>query len=160
MNEGVVFQLLHALQLPKVAEGLLQDVLGDVVGQVPDEQNLHLQNQNQNQSLSSTSSELPGGLRAPHLGHDLWVGVLDGVGPLHRHQAVPHLHLAAHEAAARLSGRLVVLVLQEAEASVLLLVVGLEVQDDVAQAFCSDTNNGSDQELRLEDQRVCGENTV
>jgi len=70
-----------------------------------------------------------------HLGHDLGVGVLDGVGPLHRHQVAPHLHLAAHQPAAGLRGRLVVLVLQEAKAPVLLLVVGLVVQDDVAEAL-------------------------
>ena len=66
-----------------------------------------------------------------HLGHDLRVGVFDGVGPLHRNHVAPHLHLAAHKAAAGLGRCLVVLVLEEAETAVLLLVVWLVVQDDV-----------------------------
>lgn len=70
-----------------------------------------------------------------HLGHDLRVGILDGVGPLHRHHVAPHLHLAAHQPAASLSGCLVVFVLEEAEASVLLLVVGLVVQYDITEAL-------------------------
>ena len=68
---------------------------------------------------------------APYLGHDLRVRVLDGVGPLHGDHIPPHLHLAAHQPAAGLSCRLVVFVLQEAEAPVLLLVVWLVVQYDI-----------------------------
>lgn len=70
------------------------------------------------------------------LSHDLWVRVLDRVSPLHSHYVAPDLDLAAHEAPPGLRCCLVVLVLQEAEASVLLLVIGLEVEDDVAEAFC------------------------
>lgn len=139
MNEGVVFELLDSLQFSKVTEGLLQDLLRHAVSQVPDEQDLDLQHRADKLSFAAF-------LRAPspsavgaHLGHDLRVGVLDGVGPLHRHQAVPHLHLPAHQPAAGLSGCFVVFVLQEAETSVLLLVVRLEVEDDVTQSFCSDT---------------------
>lgn len=71
-----------------------------------------------------------------HLGHDLWIRLSHGVGPLHSDRVPPHLHLAAHEAASGLRGRLVVLVLQEAEASVLLLVIRLVVQYHLLEALC------------------------
>jgi len=35
VNEGVVFELLHALQCPKLAEGRLQELLRHAVGQIP-----------------------------------------------------------------------------------------------------------------------------
>lgn len=67
----------------------------------------------------------------PYLGHDLWVWVLNGVSPLHRDHIAPHLHLAAHQSAAGLSCCLVVFILEEAKASILLLVVRLVVQYDI-----------------------------
>lgn len=69
-----------------------------------------------------------------HLSHDLRVRILDGVGPLHRHQDAPDLDLPAHQPAPRLSGGFMVFKLQEAKASVLLLVIRLMVQNDVVQA--------------------------
>lgn len=71
-----------------------------------------------------------------YLGHDLGVRVLDGVGPLHGHHVPPYLHLAAHQAAAGLSCRFVVFVLQEAKATVLFLIVRLVVQYDIIQTLC------------------------
>lgn len=66
-----------------------------------------------------------------YLGHDLRIWVLDGISPLHGDHIAPHLHLAAHQPAACLSCRLVVFILQEAKASILLLVVWLVVQYDI-----------------------------
>lgn len=64
-----------------------------------------------------------------HIGHDIRVALSDRVGPLHSDRVPPHHHLATHETAAGLGRRLVVLVLQETEATVLLLVVRLVVED-------------------------------
>lgn len=62
-----------------------------------------------------------------YLGHDLWVWVLDGICPLYSDHITPDLHLAAHQTAASLSRRLVVFILQEAKATVLLLVIRLVI---------------------------------
>ena len=69
------------------------------------------------------------------LGHDLWVWLCDRVGPLYGDGVSPHLHLPAHQAPPGLGRRLVVLVLQEAEAPVLLLVIRLVVQDHLLKAL-------------------------
>ena len=42
VDEGVVLQLLHALQLPELREGLLQQLLGHRRGQLTHNQHLHL----------------------------------------------------------------------------------------------------------------------
>lgn len=42
VDKGIVFKFLDPLQLPKLAEGLLQDLLCDTVGQVSHKQHLHL----------------------------------------------------------------------------------------------------------------------
>lgn len=67
----------------------------------------------------------------PHLGHDLWVRVLNGVSPLHSDHISPHFHLATHQPATGLSCRFVVFILQEAKAPVLFLVIWLVVQYDI-----------------------------
>lgn len=81
-----------------------------------------------------------------HLSHDLWVRVFHGVSPLHRHHVAPHFDLAAHEPAASLSSRFVVFVLEEAEASVLTLVLRLKVEYDVTETLWKT------QQSRLKDQ--------
>lgn len=75
-----------------------------------------------------------------NLCHDLWIRFSDRVSPLHGDGVAPHLHLPAHQAPPSLSGRLVVLVLQKAEAAVLLLIVRLVVQNHVLKTLCREKN--------------------
>lgn len=137
VDEGVVFQLLHPLQGAILTEGFLQDLLGHAVGQVPHKQHFDLQGR-QPRVRQGAACLQAGTSRTTHLGHDLRIGVFHGVGPLHGHHVAPDLDLPAHEPAAGLSGRLVVFVLQEAEASVLALVLRLKVEDDVTEALCKE----------------------
>lgn len=76
-----------------------------------------------------------------NLGHDLGVWLSNRVGPLHSDRVPPHLHFAAHQAAASLRCRLVIFVLQETEAAVLLLVIRLVVQYDLLETLCEIDNN-------------------
>lgn len=73
------------------------------------------------------------------LGHDLWVWVLEGIGPLHSDQVAPDLHLAAHQPAAGLSCCFVIFILQKAKAPVLLFVYWLKVQYDIIESLCGDS---------------------
>lgn len=109
MYEGVVLDLLDALHLPVHLERLLQLLLGDLLRQVADVQHLHL-------------------------GHGLLVGLLLRISPVHDDVASPHLDPAGAETALRQGRRLVRFVFQEAEAAVLLLVVGRAVYDDLDES--------------------------
>ena len=76
---------------------------------------------------------------ASHLRHGFLVWFLLRVGPVHDHVTVPDLDPAAAEAPLGLRGGLVGLVLQEAEAAVLLLVVRGAVDDDIHQILCGNS---------------------
>lgn len=138
MDEGVVFELLHPLQIAILTEGFLQDLLGDAVGQVPHKQHFDLQGpqlQVRSRLLVPACNRHDQADSDTHLGHDLWIGVFHGVGPLYGHHVAPDFDLPAHQPAASLSGCFVVFILQEAEASVLALVLRLKVEDDVTEAL-------------------------
>ena len=75
-------------------------------------------------------------MNTANLGHDVWVWLSNRVSPLHSDGVPPHLDLATHQAAASLCCGLVILVLQETEATVLLLVVRLVVQYHLLETLC------------------------
>lgn len=142
VDEGIIFQFLHSLQFSKLAESLFKYILCDSASQVSHKQHLNLVKEMKKQSLKcnvfKTTKWPQTDVRVtytsspePHLGHDLWVWVLDWISPLHSDNIAPHLHFATHQATTGLSCCLVVFILQKAKATVLLLVVWLVVQYDI-----------------------------
>lgn len=101
--------------------------------------------------MATTARKLSSHKQVNYLGHDFWVWVLNGVGPLHSDHISPHLHLAAHQAAAGLSCRFVIFVLQEAKATVLFLVVRLVVQYDIIQTLCGGGKGRGDTRQMISD---------
>lgn len=138
MDEGVIFQFLHPLQLAKLTEGLFKYLLCDSACQVPHKQHLDLVMDTQSvfvveRSRNTTKNHAPDEFwpSACYLGHDLWVWVLNGIGPLHSDHISPHLNLATHQSAAGLGCCFVVFILQEAKAPIFLFVIWLVVQYDI-----------------------------